>query len=312
MLADLAAPAWFAWDPLLPYFASVLVLVLGLAIAFKKAPPHANGLDKLVLCGPAFIAMPMVVFGTEHFVDAQGIGRIIPAWIPAHMFWVYFVGTCLILGGLSIAIQKHARLSAGLFGIMLLCFEVSIHIPNVLADPHNRIIWVVAARDLCFAWGSLAFAAMHTAQWRTKGTHWLISGARLVLGIAVIFFAAEQFLHPESMPGVPLEMHTPTWIPAHLMWSYLIGVVYLVAGLCLVLNKNVRLAAAWIGVAALFVVVFMNLPLTVKNAADIGNGLNYPVDTLLFSGSALCLALSQRKQLVSSQPEDKFAYATKA
>jgi len=32
------------------------------------------------------------------------------------------------------------------------------------------------------------------------------------------------------------------------------------------------------------------LPITVRNLSDIGNGLNYLVDTLAFSGTALLLA----------------------
>jgi hypothetical protein len=34
-----------------------------------------------------------------------------------------------------------------------------IHIPNVAANPNNRIIWAVALRDLAFAGGAFALAA---------------------------------------------------------------------------------------------------------------------------------------------------------
>lgn len=87
-----ALPVWFSWDPLLPYFTAVLLLAVGLSIAIKKAPPQVNWLDKIIRCGPVFIAMPMAVFGTEHFLAPAAVGRIIPAWIPGHTFWVYFVG----------------------------------------------------------------------------------------------------------------------------------------------------------------------------------------------------------------------------
>jgi len=79
-----ALPVWFSWDPCLPYLTAVLLLAFGLSIAIKKAPPQASGLDKIILCGPVFIAMPMAVFGTEHYLDPTGVGRAIPAWIPAH------------------------------------------------------------------------------------------------------------------------------------------------------------------------------------------------------------------------------------
>jgi uncharacterized membrane protein len=295
-----ALPAWFSWNPLLPYVTAVLLLVVGVSIAIKKAPPRASWLDKIILCGPVFIAMPMVVFGMDHYLFPAGIGRIIPAWIPAHTFWVYFVGTCLILGGLSIAFQKYAGLAAGLFGVMLLCFEALMNIPGVVAVPHNRIIWSLAVREFSFSWGALSFAAMHTQQWRTKGTHWLISVARIVLGIALIFFAVEYFLHPELLPGVPLEQLTPNFIPAHLLWGYLTSVVYVVAGVCLLINKKVRLAATWVGLFVLFTVIFFCVPFMLQYGSDIGRGLNVPADTLVLSGGMLCLAGSLREKSASS------------
>src|SRR6266404_6756790 len=92
-------PVWFSWNPLLSYFTAVLLLVIGVIIAIKKAQPQSNWRETIVLCGPVFIAAPMAVFGLDHYFFPAGVSRLIPPWIPAHMFWVYFVGTCLILGG---------------------------------------------------------------------------------------------------------------------------------------------------------------------------------------------------------------------
>jgi len=295
----LVLPAWFSWNPLLSYFAAVLLLVVGLSIAVKKAPPLANWLDKIVLCGPVFIAVPMVVFGLDHYFFPAAISQIIPAWIPVHTFWVYFVGTCLILGGLSVVFQKYAGLSAGLFGVMLLCFEALMNIPGVVALPHSRLIWTLCIREFSFSWGALSFAAMHTQEWRTNGTHWLVSIARMVLGIALVFFAVEHFLHPALLPGVPLEQLTPNFIPAHLLWGYLTSAVYGVAGLCLLINKKARLAATWAGSFVLFAAIFFCVPYMLQFTSDIGKGLNVPADTLLFAGALLCLAGSLREKSAS-------------
>jgi uncharacterized membrane protein YphA (DoxX/SURF4 family) len=178
---------------------------------------------------------------------------------------------------------------------MLLCFEALMNIPGVMAAPHNRIIWSLAVREFSFSWGALSFAAMHTQEWRTKGTHWLISVARIVLGIALIFFAVEYFLHPELLPGVPLTQVTPSFIPGHLLWGYPTSVIYVIAGVCLLINKKVRLAAIWVGLFVLFAVIFLCVPFMVQYGFDIGRGLNVPADTLVLSGGMLCLAGSQHK-----------------
>jgi len=262
----------------------------------KNPPPQARRLDEIVLCGPVFIGMPMAVFGTEHYLDPRGVGGIIPLWIPAHTFWVYLVGTCLILGGLSIVVQKYPGLSAGLFGVMLISFELLMHIPRVVAAPHNRVAWALAFRDLSFSWGALCFAATNTKEWRAQGTHWLISVARIVIGIVLVFFAVEYFLHPELLPGVPLRQLTPNFVPGHLLWGYLTALVYVGAGVCLLINQNARLAATWIGLFVLFAVIVFCVPITVQQGSNIGSGLNVLVDTLLLSGAALCLAGSQREK----------------
>jgi ABC-type spermidine/putrescine transport system permease subunit II len=55
-------------------------------------------------------------------------------------------------------------------------------------------------------------------------------------------------------------------------------------------NKKARLAATYLGIMILLVVLFVYLPILVANASSIAEGLNYFVDTLAFSGAALVLA----------------------
>ena len=54
----------------------------------------------------------MIIFGAQHFMYAAFIATLIPAWIPFHLFWVYFTGTGFIIAGLSIASGVLARLAA--------------------------------------------------------------------------------------------------------------------------------------------------------------------------------------------------------
>lgn len=195
--------------------------------------------------------------------------------------------------------QKYAWLSAGLFGVMLLWFEVLMEIPRAVDAPQNRLLVALAFRDFSFSWGALSFAATHTKEWRTKGTHWLITLARVLFGMTILVFAVEYFLHPELLPGVPLRQLTPNFIPGQLLWGYLTGVVYIVAGVCLLINKKAGLAATWTGSFVLFAVIVFCVPFMVQHGADVGTGLNVPVDTLLFSGATLCLAGSLREKSAS-------------
>jgi len=285
----LTVPAWIKWDPWLPYFTGASILGIGLLVLMKERSQR-HGLDKITALGPVFLAAPMAIFGADHFNSAVFIARAVPSWIPWHLFWAYFVGACLILGALSLVIKRHAGLAAALFGIMLLMFEMLLHIPRIVGAPGNRFFWAVALRDLAFSGGALAFAAAQTQPYRTRGTHGVITLARFFIAIPIVFFGVEHLLHPEFVPGVPLARLTPLWIPAHLLWSYLTGAVYVAVGLSLIVNRETRLAATWLGVMILLLVLGVYVPIMAANPSDIANGLNYVADTLLLSGSALAFA----------------------
>jgi len=123
--------------------------------------------------------------------------------------------------------------------------------------------------------------------------------AGIVLGIALTFFGVVYFLHLELLPGVPLQQLTPNVIPAHSLWGYLTSVVYVVGGVCLLINQKARLAATWVGLFVLFTVIFLSVPYMLQFASDINRGLNVPADNLMFCGALLCLAASLREKSAS-------------
>ena len=268
----------------LHYLAGALVLALGFK-AIRKELAEKHVLDKIVALGPTLFAVPLAIFGVEHFAFAKIIAGLVPPWILGHMFWAIFVGVCLIGAALSIAGRKMSEIAGLLLAVMFVLFVVLMHIPGIVAGPHDRFLWAVGLRDLAFAGGALSLAT-----WNPHYRHTTLTLARLFIAVPVVFFAVEQFLHPQFAPGVPLQMATPGWILAHSLWGYLTGAVYAVTGVSLLINKYAYLAAAWLGTMVLLIVLFIYLPILVSNPRDIGIGMNYFADTLLFGGSVLCLA----------------------
>ncbi|MDQ6763682.1 MAG: hypothetical protein M3015_13770, partial [Bacteroidota bacterium] len=59
-------------------------------------------MQKLIPLGKYFIAITMVAFGIDHFLYTDFVATLVPAWLPAHVFWTYFAGIALILSGLAL------------------------------------------------------------------------------------------------------------------------------------------------------------------------------------------------------------------
>jgi uncharacterized membrane protein len=274
-------------------FAGLFYLVAGVFI-LRKEISAARGWDKLITWGCVFIAVPLAVFATEHFRGARFLQNMVPSWMPAHLFWAYFVGCALLAAATSLTVRKFVRLSSTLLGLMFFLFVCMIHIPNALAHPKDRFAWAVALRDLSFAGGAWALAGLHSRASSPQPSKWMILFGRIVVAIAAIFFAVEHFLHPEFAPGVPLEKMTPSWVPFPSVWGYLAGAILLAAGIGLALNKQSRRAAASMGALMTVLTLFLYLLILILAHAgstpEITEALNYVADTLLFAGAALVLA----------------------
>jgi uncharacterized membrane protein len=272
------------------YFARVALLAIGVPMIIKNELPQAHGLDKLIPFGRLFYAIPMAVFAAEHFTFTDSVLLIVPSWIPAHRFWFYCVAIALIAAAFSIIFKVRAQLAFTLLGIMLFLFVVLIHIPNVVATPQDRIRWAVALRDLAFSGGAFAFAGSQAKSLSAGAAPHLITLGRLLIAITALFFAVEHFLHPDFVPGVPLNKLIPTWIPGRIFISYLAGVILRGSGAALLTNKKSRLAATYLGILILFLCLYIYLPILVSAPSSIGGALNFFAETLMFSGAAFLLA----------------------
>jgi uncharacterized membrane protein len=273
-----------------PFFTFFVLFVIGLAKIFSGEISQRRGIEKLLPFGRLFYAIPMAVFGTDHFVDVKGVARIVPTWMPFHVFWVYFVGIALIVAALAIILKIQGRLAAMLLGCMFLLFVAMIHVHNIQATHGARLFWMIAAREIVFAGGAFAVAALLSKRIPSDGALGLVSCCRFLVGIPTIVFGVEHFLHPLSEPGVPLEKLTPAWVPAAALWAYVFGAVLIICGALIVANVKARPAAIVLGIVILALVAFLYVPITIKNPSDIDSGLNSLVDTLAFSGTLLVLA----------------------
>ena len=273
-----------------------IVLFLIALLAASADIARASGLDKVVVLSNMCFAAPLAVFGAEHLSAAQFIQRGVPSYVPWHLFWAYFVGFALLAAALSIATKIQVRWSGLLFGIMMFLFVAMMDIPGTLADRGNRFAWTLLLRELAFGGGGwiLAGDAMREPG-RGRSVSWLVTVGRVLIGIAAVFYGVETFLHPLGMPGIPLEKLMSAWIPGRALIGYLTAAILVVAGAAILLARNTRMAATYLGTWIVLLVLFVYGPILIASLADPSTavkveGLNYFFDTLLFGGAILALA----------------------
>jgi hypothetical protein len=78
------------------------------------------------------IALAMIVFGVDHFLALVGIGSLVPAWIPWHVFWIAFFGVVFIASGVGIGVGFLERFSWIGLGLMFAIWVITLHIPRTL------------------------------------------------------------------------------------------------------------------------------------------------------------------------------------
>lgn len=206
-----------------------------------------------------------------------------PSWIPFPILWTYLVGAGFIAAALGIAAGILTRVAASAVAATFLVFVIAMDAPAWLDDLANRNALTLALRELAFCGGALALVS---GRMRTI--------ARYFIAVPVVVYSVEQALHGDHVPGVPLKMMTPTYLPVHALWTYLTAAVYAVAGALLLAGRNQRVATFAIGATVLVLVLVVYVPIAVVENGSLSS-FNFVADTLMFGGAVLLLGRADRQ-----------------
>ncbi len=125
----------------------------GTTFGRASEPPNRWGHLGRVLFGGS-----LVVFGVQHLMYGAFVATLIPAWIPGHLFWAYFVGVAFLAAALAIVTGRMASLAATLLGIMFFLWVVTLHAPRVAAALHNGNEWTSLLVALAMSGGAFLVA----------------------------------------------------------------------------------------------------------------------------------------------------------
>ncbi|GAB3918312.1 hypothetical protein [Larkinella terrae] len=116
-----------------------------------------NRFDPAVF-GRILFAVSLLIFAIQHFMYAQYISTLIPAWIPARLFWAYFVGVAFAGTAVSLLLNRQLKLTTGLLGLMFFLWVILLHTPRTMAHPQSEPEWTSLFIALAMSGISFAFA----------------------------------------------------------------------------------------------------------------------------------------------------------
>ncbi len=85
-------------------------------------------------------AISLPAFGVAHFIYDEFTAAMVPAWIPARMFWAYFTGVAHIAAGLSLIANIVPRWGATLLALMFTSFAILVNLTRAL-EMGARVEW---------------------------------------------------------------------------------------------------------------------------------------------------------------------------
>jgi uncharacterized membrane protein len=145
-----------------PWTSGFEILALGGGAMVLAYAPRAGSNQRtgfMATAGSFFVAMLLVVVGVQHFMYAQFVSTLVPAWIPARLFWAYFIGAGFFATAFSIFARRLTSLATTLQGFVFCVFVATLHVPRVAAAPHSGNEWTSLFVALAMAGTSFAIAA---------------------------------------------------------------------------------------------------------------------------------------------------------
>jgi uncharacterized membrane protein len=250
----------------------------------------------LTKLGRIFFAIPLLVFAIEYLAHGRWQGGMppVPPWTHGEHIFSYVTGAVLLAIGISLLINKEARLSATLLGLLFLFSVVFLHAAKHFSGIiHDGVIRTRAFET--FALGGAAFlltalvAKGSSTQFLASANPMLAVIGRYIYAFSMIIFGVQHFLYAQYIAFL-----IPKWMPAHLFLAYFTGVAFIAAGLAVALHFFSRLASVLLGLMFLLWVITLHTPRVIASPHNTDELVSLFV-ALAFSGASFLLAAYSSK-----------------
>lgn len=247
-------------------------------------------MDKIISPGRIFIAISLVVFGIQHFLYANFVATLVPAWMPGRLFWAYFVGVAFVAAAIGAVVPKMTRPAGILLGILFFLFVVTLHITRIASHPHDGNEWTSGFVALAMCGGAWILASATSLEDQRGSVVSFLRLGRYFFALAVVAFGIQHFVNEKLTIRVG-----PPWFPGRPLWAYLTGTALVVTGVAIFLGQTARLASTLLGTLLFLFFLFLHIPRILVNLHDPGPWTS-GFEILALCGSALVLAAILQSQ----------------
>lgn len=129
------------FDPLGNVFEEFSLVVAG-AVLVASFSPAGSAISLRETNFARLYGLSAISFGVGHIFYMPGLLNWIPNWLPpSQMFWAYATTIGFFLAAVAILSGIMAPLASRLITAEILCFEILVWIPKLVAGPHEHGNW---------------------------------------------------------------------------------------------------------------------------------------------------------------------------
>src|SRR6266849_318475 len=158
--------------------------------------------------GRFVFAISMLAFGILACVHSSPIAgpALGPPWAPGNPLWTFFTDVALGVAGLSIVLEKKARLGATLLAVVIFLRVLLLYVPALISDLRNPGNWTSAFELLAMGSASLVLAGTLPVE-SSSFPRWdnLVEQAKK-FGLPLVFREMHRVLQPGGL--LLLAFHT--------------------------------------------------------------------------------------------------------
>lgn len=190
-------------------------------------------------------AIPWIAFGILHFIYADFVATLVPAFMPFKLFWTYFTGTAMIAAGISFIVNRFSSIAANLLGLMLSGFILLIHVPKLAVNFGDINSWTRPLQDISLTCACFILANSLS---QNRFSENIAKISRYVFAFAIIGFGGQQIYDLDF-----LTAKIPNFFPARSFWVYLTSIAMFAAAVSIIINKKARPAVFILGIFLLVI-----------------------------------------------------------